>query len=98
MLLTSHDYDIRYRSSEEHSNADALYRLPAGPDVALDREEEVGAITSEVQQIEFLVTSKLVGECTKKNTVLSQVLNFVPNGWPSSARNHTSMHRWRSVK
>ena len=90
LLLMGHDYDIRYRSSAEHSNADALSRLPAGPDVAFDREEEVGAITAEVQQIaaevinEFPITSKLVGECTNKDTVLSQVVNFVRNGWPTS--------------
>ena len=90
LLLMGHDYDISYRSSAEHSNADALSRLPAGPDVAFDREEEVGAITAEVQQIatevinEFPITSKLVGECTKKDIVLSQVVNFVRNGWPTS--------------
>ena len=90
LLLMGHDYDIRYRASAEHCNADALSRLPAGPDVAFDREEEVRAITSDVQQIatevvsEFPITWKLVAECTKKDTVLSQVLNFVRNGWPTS--------------
>ena len=83
-------HDIRYRSSAEHSNADALSRLPVGLDVAFDCEEEVGAITSEVLQIaaevisELPIMSKLVGDCTKKDTVLSQVLNFVCNGWPTS--------------
>ena len=87
LLLMGHDYDIHYRASAEHCNAS---RLPAGPDVAFDREEEVRAITSEVQQIatevvsEFPITWKLVAECTKKDTVLSQVLNFVHNGWPTS--------------
>ena len=70
LLLMGLDYDIRYRSSTEHSNAGALSRLPAGPYVAFDHEEEVGAITSEVLQIttevisEFPITPKLVGECT----------------------------------
>ena len=77
MMLMGHDYDIRYRYSAEHNNA-------------YDRKEEVGAITSEVQQIAtgvicvFPITSKLVGECTKKDTIMSQVLNFVRNGWPTS--------------
>ena len=90
MLLMAHDYDFRYRSSAEHSNTEALSRLPAGRYVAFDREEEVGAITSEDLQIvtevisEFPITSRLVVECTKKDTVLSQVLNFVCNGWPTS--------------
>ena len=90
LLLMGHDYDIRYRASAEHCNADALSRLPSGPVVAFDREEEVRAITSEIQQIatevvsEFPITWKLVAECTKKDTVLSQVLNFVRNGWPTS--------------
>ena len=90
LLLMGHDYDIRYRTSAEHSNADALSRLPAGPDHAFDREEEVWAITSEVHQIdtevisEFPITCKLVAKCTKKDSVLSQVLNFVRNGWQTS--------------
>ena len=81
-----HDYDIRYHYSAEYSNADALARLPAGPDVAFDREEEVGAITSEFLQMatevinRFPITLKLRGECTKNDTVLSQVVN----GWPTS--------------
>ena len=60
------------------------------PDVAFNREEEVGAVTSEVLQIateiinELQITSKLVGECTKKDKVLSQVVNFMRNGWPTS--------------
>ena len=33
---------------------------------------------------ESSITSKLVGECTKKDTVLLKVLNFVSNGWPTS--------------
>ena len=85
-----HVYDIRYRSSAELSNLDALSRLPAGPDVAFVREVEVGAFTSEVLQIATEVTSnfplksKLEGKCTKKDAVLSHVLNFMCNGWPTS--------------
>ncbi len=33
---------------------------------------------------QFSITSKLVGDCTKKETVLLQVLNFVCKGWPTS--------------
>ena len=44
---------------------------------------EVQQIATEVVS-EFPITWKLVAECTKKDTVLSQVLNFVCNGWPTS--------------
>ena len=70
-LLVGHDYEIRYRSMTDHRNAVALSRLPAGPYIAFDREEEVGAITSEVLPIatevinEFPITSKLVVECSE---------------------------------
>ena len=60
------------------------------PDVPSYREEEVDAITSEVQQIategvsEFPITPKFVGKCTKKDTVRLQVANFVRNVSPTS--------------
>ena len=82
-MLMGHAYDIRYRFSAEHSKADALSRLPAGPDVTFDCDEKVGAITSEVQQIatevvsEFQITSKLVGECTKKARVQDELFETI---------------------
>lgn len=39
ILLSQYEYAIEYRQTMKHGNADALSRLPAGPDIEVDEEE-----------------------------------------------------------
>ena len=39
LMLSQHNYTIEYRPTKQHGNADALSRLPAGPDLSFDGEE-----------------------------------------------------------
>ncbi|WP_435321309.1 hypothetical protein, partial [Klebsiella pneumoniae] len=38
-LLNQFEYEIEYRKTKDHQNADALSRLPAGRDASFDKEE-----------------------------------------------------------
>ncbi|KAK3785072.1 hypothetical protein RRG08_012622 [Elysia crispata] len=39
VTLSQYDYSTEYRQSSKHGNADALSRLPSGPDTAFDERE-----------------------------------------------------------
>ena len=38
-MFTQYNYTIEYRPTKQHGNADALSRLPAGPNLSFDGEE-----------------------------------------------------------
>lgn len=73
VFLESFDYEIRFKSSKENANADAMSRLPITDASNQHRIEEVDLI--EVNQIEALpVTAEELAECTKED---SNVKNLV---------------------
>ena len=78
LILASHQYEVVYRKTSEHSNADGLSRLPA--DKATSPEE------SEIFHFSYLddlpVTAKQIASETRKDSVLCRVLQFVKCGWP----------------
>ena len=39
LMLNEYNYSIEYRETKKHGNADALSRLPVGPDTKFDEEE-----------------------------------------------------------
>ena len=79
--MASFEYQLQFRKSTAHSNADALSRLPlaATPD-RVPHPPEV------VLLMEHLDSSPVCATDIKKETshdpVLSRVLQFVLNGWP----------------
>ena len=40
LFLNQFECDIKYRKTKDHTNADALNRLPSGDDVKFDKESE----------------------------------------------------------
>ena len=75
---------------EDHSNADALSRLPIGSDPNFDKEESIVETDSEVNMLDSHVilnlplSAKTVTDYTRKDPILAKVLHFVTNGWPST--------------
>jgi len=81
LILAAYSYDIQFRPTGAHANADGLSRLP------LKNEEP--SVTSEepaifnVSQIESLpVTAKQMQAATRTDPVLSKVFRYVKTGWP----------------
>ncbi len=84
--LSAYQYDMEYRSSEQNANADMLSRLPIpGPP------EEVQGLfcVSEVHEVHRVqlenlpVSPSQIRAATLHDPVLSRVVHFVVNGWPS---------------
>ena len=80
-MLSGYSYDIRYRNTTSHANADALSRLP----LVRERPDEEIEDCAEylVRQLEQLpVTVAALREATSRDPVLAKVLQFVQAGWP----------------
>jgi hypothetical protein len=79
--LGAYNYDIEYRSTTEHGNADALSRLPL-PEGANERPSE--ARLCNVRQIEMLpLTAQEVKLATRRDPILSKVISHSLRGWPN---------------
>ena len=82
LILQAYPYDIEYRKSEQHANADMLSRLP-NPDETESKESSIYNV-SFVDDIP--VSAINIATETRKDTILAQVCEYVMAGWP----NHVS--------
>lgn len=79
VFLESFDYDIRYRSSKENANADAMSRLPIDDLINKSRIEEVDVI--ELNLIETLpVTADELADFTKNDSNVNILLHGLKAG------------------
>ena len=77
LLLASHSYDIQYKRTQDHSNADSLSRLPLqSQPSAMDGTFTVGQIQALPTTVDHIVKE------TQYDTVLRKVYQYVVQGWP----------------
>ena len=79
LILAAYDYDLLFRPTGEHGNADMLSRLPLSGDLTAVEE----AIFHVTIQEELPITAKEIAEATRKDPVLSHVWSHTLNGWPA---------------
>ena len=77
LILMAHQYEIKYRKSTEHANADVLSRFPVKKDSRLASELPVNYFT---YTNDMPLSAKEISEETRKDLVLSKVLYHVMNG------------------
>ena len=87
LMLSQYNYTTEYRPTKQHGNADALSRLPAGPDLSFDGEEgdndvdtvcTIRTISSQLQPY----SRNQLKDSTNKDPVISEVKRYVREGWP----------------
>ena len=81
LILTGYNYDIQYRSTHAHANADGLSRLPI-PDGR--QEGNLADVTAFViGQLEALpMQATEVEEASRADPTLAKVLEYLRQGWP----------------
>ena len=81
LLLAAYNYDIEFRSTVAHGNADALSRLPL-PEGGSGGPSETQMCN--VRQIQMLpVTSQQIRRATLRDPILGKVQSYVLKGWPA---------------
>ena len=79
VILQAYNYQVEYRSSAEHANADALSRLPC--DISPIKEEAEMFFFSGLDELP--VDSKDISRHTRKDPVLARVLEYTLVEWPN---------------
>ena len=81
LLLSGYDYNICFKPTETHSNADGLSRLPLHDQEAIGETKTVSIFN--LSQIQALpVTCNQVQAATRRDPVLSKIVDYVRRGWP----------------
>lgn len=82
LFLSGHVYDIEYKQTTQHTNADGLSRLP----LAKGHTERLDAVeVFHAAQLEALpLTSAVVKRETRRDSILSEVYEYTMTGWPAN--------------
>lgn len=85
LILAAYTYEIQYKPSEQHGNADALSRLPVVDDT-FPRSNPV----FRVSYLDSLpLTAKDVAQETQTDPVLAKVKQHILSGWPKHVPDET---------
>ena len=94
IILSAYRYEIEFKCTQEHSNADGLSRLPL-PSVKSTKPHAVDVFT--VAQLDSLpVTAQQLGQATRRDPLLSKVRRFTKSGWPQEVKECLGIDETRS--
>ena len=80
IILATYSYEIEYRSTQNHANADSLSCLPLK--VTDNSIDEVTIFN--IAQVEVMpITAQKVATATQRDPLLSQVYRYTQLGWPT---------------
>ena len=79
MILMAHQYELQFRSSQQHGNCDGLSRFPVDND-ELGTECSVNHFSVSNT---LPITARQIAEETRKNPTMIKAYEYTMNGWPS---------------
>ena len=82
LILAAYNYQLEFRPTQSHSNADGLSRLPLPSEKPPEYSSEPSVLN--IRQIEALpVSTEAVQQAIRKDSILSKVLRYTRRGWPT---------------
>ena len=83
LMLPGYKYQIKYKPTKWHGNADGLSRLLLKSGKS---DDSISTSTIfNIHQIEALpVTSRQIAEASRRHPILSRVLHYIRSGWPAT--------------
>lgn len=89
LFLAGYNYEIVYKNTKKHSNADCLSRLPLHGNADQTKEEDSDIEVFHISQFEQLpVKCGRIQQETLRDPLLSQVYDCVMKGWSEGPRTH----------
>lgn len=83
ILLLGYQYELEFRPSGQHSNADGFSRLPRPGTTGGEKDLEAGTVAFNLYQIEATpLSAEQLREATRQDPLLSMVLRYTQGGWP----------------
>ena len=83
VFLSAYQYEIEYKNSKAHANADCLSRLP----MEEDKELEDPVTVFQVSYVDQLpVTARDIAQATSKDPILASVYSHIMEGWPNKLK------------
>ena len=94
LLLSAYNYEIQFKPTQSHCNADGLSRLPLP---VQDHDTKAGAVSIfNVAQIKFLpVTFQQVQTATRRDPILTKITTYVNSGWPTKVPDELKPYQLR---
>ena len=95
LTLSALNYTIEFKRTQDHANADALSRLPRKSKLRGEESEVEHSSCFNISQIEaLLVTASQLGRATRKDPILSRVMQHTHQGWPPKCPDATLQPYW----
>lgn len=96
VLLSAYDYEIVYRRSQEHGNADYLSRhvnTNESDTQSLESAENCYSVVTEVP-----LNYKDIATATRDDPILGRVLDYIQHGWPETVEQSFDVYLRRKLE